>query len=130
MPISKTQSKKPSLPISLPMTIPLDFNGYDSSSYLYKPQQYNIEDFGDTEESIKIKSNQKMSDKYTFSIPKSIIMTNIKTQTPSEEVEENEDINNGEDNDKMHRQKDNNLLKKAKQIAQMIELMDKIRDFE
>jgi hypothetical protein len=112
------------------MTIPLDFNGYDSSSYLYKPQQYNIEDFGDTEESIKIKSNQKMSDKYTFSIPKSIIMTNIKTQTPSEEVEENEDINNGEDNDKMHRQKDNNLLKKAKQIAQMIELMDKIRDFE
>jgi hypothetical protein len=112
------------------MTIPLGFSGYDLSSYSYKPQQYNIEDFGNTEESIKVKSNHKMSDIYTFSIPKSIIMTNIKTQKPSEEMEENEDINNGKDNDKFSYEKDKNLMKKAKQIAQMFELMDKIRDNE
>jgi hypothetical protein len=130
LPIGKTLSKKSSLPISLPMAVPFDFSGYDLSSYLYKPQQYNIEDFGDTEESIKMKSTQKKSDNYTFSISKSITMTNIKTQTPSEEVEENEDINNGKDDDKLSHEKDKNLIKKAKQIAQMLELMDKIRDNE
>jgi hypothetical protein len=112
------------------MTMPLDFSGYDLSSYLYKPQEYNIEDFGDTEESIKIKSKQKKSDIYTFSIPKSIIMTNINTQKPSEEVEENEDINKDKDNDKFFVEKDKNLMKKAKQIAQLMELLDKIRDNE
>ncbi len=48
-------------------------------------------------------------------------MTNIKTQKPSEEVQENEDINNGKDKDKF-------CDVKGKQIAQMLELMDNIRD--